>query len=268
MKDDFINRIGLAAESLSGSYKYKPKIGIILGSGLGSFVESLNGDVVSYSSIKGFPKTTVEGHKGFLKITEHAAVMAGRFHFYEGWDMDDVILPVFVLAKFGIEKLIVTNAAGGINETFKPGDLVLIKDHINLMGGNPLIGKNNNSLGPRFPDMSETYSRSFMNTAFKVMPSLKTGVYAAMSGPSYETPAEIRMLKILGADMVGMSTVPEVTAANYAGLKILGISCITNMASGIQEGALSHDEVVETGKRTASMFKKLLTGIIEELTAQ
>jgi purine-nucleoside phosphorylase len=266
MKDDFIKRIDKAADSLSGSFNYKPDIGIILGSGLGSFVESLQGDVVSYSSINGFPKTTVEGHKGFLKISEHAAVMAGRFHFYEGWEMDDIVLPVFVLAKLGIKKLIITNAAGGINDSFNPGDLVLINDHINLMGRNPLTGQNISKLGPRFPDMSEAYSRSIMNTAVKVMPSLKKGVYAALTGPSYETPAEINMLKVLGADMVGMSTVPEVIAANYAGLKILGISCITNMASGIQETALSHDEVVETGKKTASRFKELLSGLIKELT--
>lgn len=265
MNDDFLNRINKAAESLTGVSEYKPKTGIILGSGLGSFVESLEGEVIPYSSIKGFPLTTVEGHKGFLKITEKAAVMAGRFHFYEGRDMDDIVLPVFVLAKLGIEKIIVTNAAGGINESFSPGDLVLIRDHINLMGRNPLMGKNDSSLGPRFPDMSEAYNRNFMKIALKVMPSLKKGVYAAMTGPCYETPAEIKMLQILGADMVGMSTVPEVIAANYTGLKVLGVSCITNMASGISKEALSHKEVIETGKKTQAVFAKLLTGIIEEL---
>ncbi len=265
MNDDFLKRVDAAANSLAGCSSYKPETGIILGSGLGSFVESLEGDVVSYSSIKGFPAATVEGHKGFLKITKDAAVMAGRFHYYEGLQIDDVVLPVFVLAKLGIKKIIITNAAGGINKSFNPGDLVLIKDHINLMGINPLIGANSSVLGPRFPDMSRAYNKELIDIAKKIIPSLKTGVYAALTGPSYETPAEIRMLRTLGADMIGMSTVPEVIAANYAGLKVLGISCISNMASGILDKALSHKEVVETGRNIAGTFARLLNGILKEL---
>ena len=268
MNDDFLKRIDAASDSLSGYTSNKPETGIILGSGLGGFVEPLEGDVVPYSAINGFPVTTVQGHKGFLKITKDAAVMAGRFHYYEGFQMDDVVLPVFVLAKLGVNKIIITNAAGGINKSFNPGDLVLINDHINLMGTNPLIGKNSSVLGPRFPDMSSAYNKAFMKIAAKILPSLKTGVYAALTGPCYETPAEINMLKTLGADMVGMSTVPEVIAANYAGIRVLGISCITNMASGILNKPLSHEEVMETGKNVSVTFSNLLINVLNELNSE
>lgn len=252
----------------------RPPIGLILGSGLGAFVEDIEGSEIPYSEINGFPTPTVPGHRGILKVGRFVAVLSGRFHYYEGYTMDDVVLPVFLLHGMGIKTLIITNAAGAINRCFKPGDLVLIRDHINLIGVNPLRGPNPGELGPRFPDMSKAYPVQLREYAKKagvlVCPqagkvALKEGVYAAFPGPTYETPAEVRLAEIIGADLVGMSTVPEVIAANYLGIKVLGISCVTNMAAGILEQPLSHDEVVETGRRIQPVFSQLLKNILKLL---
>ena len=250
MKYDFNERLNTAFSSISLSKFNIPSIGIILGSGLGNYVSSVEGKILPFKDIKGFPKTTVEGHRGIYKFGEDILIQAGRFHFYEGYSLDDVVLPVFLMWKIGIKTLIITNASGGINKSYKAGEFVLIKDHINFIGSNPLIGGNNNEYGPRFPDMTEAYPVDLRELARKaVRYNIKEGVYAALTGPSYETPAEIRMLRTMGADMVGMSTVPEVIAANYLGIKVLGISCVTNMAAGILDTPLSHEEVIETTKK-------------------
>ena len=241
-------------------------VGIVLGSGLGDFASKIEGVELPYSAVKGFPATTVAGHRGLFKLGERILLMAGRFHSYEGWDPDDVVLPVFLLKRLGASRLIVTNAAGAVNRRFSPGDLVIIKDHLNLMGKNPLTGPNPDNLGPRFPDMSDTYNPGLRAMVHEVSPfPVKEGVYAALNGPTYETPAEIRMLETLGADMVGMSTVPEVIAARFLGMEVLGISCITNMAAGILDQPLNHDEVIETGRRAASDFTGLLLAVLERL---
>ncbi len=251
---------------------------VVLGSGLGVFADSLqNAEAIDYKDIPHFHASTVAGHAGKLVVGEAApgltiACMQGRFHFYEGHSMQTVVFPVRVLRQLGAEFLIVTNAAGGINANFKPGTLMLIEDHINLMGDNPLKGANVDFLGPRFPDMSEAYSLRLRqiakDAAAKQAFDLKQGVYAALSGPTYETPAEIRMLKTLGADAVGMSTVPEVIAANHMGMPALGISCITNPAAGISPHKLSHQEVMETAERVRGEFVALLQGILNEIAAQ
>ena len=246
-----------------------PSIGIILGSGLGNYVSSVEGKILPFKDIKGFPKTTVEGHRGIYKFGEDILIQAGRFHFYEGYSLDDVVLPVFLMWKIGIKTLIITNASGGINKSYKAGEFVLIKDHINFIGSNPLIGGNNNEYGPRFPDMTEAYPVDLRELARKAVGySIKEGVYAALTGPSYETPAEIRMLRTMGADMVGMSTVPEVIAANYLGIKVLGISCVTNMAAGILDTPLSHEEVIETTKKVEAEFSALVEKIISKLISE
>ncbi|HWJ03682.1 MAG TPA: purine-nucleoside phosphorylase, partial [Verrucomicrobiae bacterium] len=229
----------------------KPQIGLILGSGLGGLVEEMTEtEAIPYSQIPHFPVSTVQGHAGNLVFGNLRGVpvvaMQGRFHFYEGYAPKEVVYPVWVMHMLGIKKLIVTNAAGGINEDFKSGALVLIRDHINLTGVSPLIGVNNPELGPRFPDMTEAYDKSLRELAKGVAAKqgleLKEGVYCALSGPSYETPAEIRYLRTIGGDQVGMSTALEVIAANHCGIKVLGISCITNMAAGILPQKLSHAE--------------------------
>ncbi len=268
MREDFERRMYEAVESarqlLGPVSREIPPVGIVLGSGLGEFVDRVDGIIVPYSEIKGFPVPTVVGHRGLLKVGRQAAILAGRFHAYEGRSMDEIVLPVFLLAQLGITHLVVTNAAGAVNTAYNPGDLTLVKDHINLTGRNPLIGPHIESLGPRFPDMSEAYDRDLRLSVKEAWHRpLKEGVYAALLGPTYETPAEIRMLRKMGADMVGMSTVPEVIAARYLGLKVLGISCITNMAAGILDQPLSHEEVVETGRRVASEFADLLHCFLE-----
>ena len=251
----------------------KPEIGIILGSGLGEIAGEINGISIPYAEIPGFKSSGVQGHDGKLVIGElyskPVIAMQGRLHYYEGNSLQEVIFPVRVMKLLGMEKLIVTNAAGGVNKDFTPGDLMVIADHINMLGDNPLIGKNFDELGPRFVDMSYAYSKDLIDVAEKAAKELniKTtkGVYAAMIGPTYETPAEIRMLRVLGADAVGMSTVPEVIAANHMSVKVLGISCITNMAAGILDRSLNHEEVIETANRVKKDFKALIKGIIERL---
>jgi len=272
MRSDFKDRVEKAARSIRNKTEAKPKIGLILGSGLAGISEQLEGIEIPYSDIDGFPEPTVAGHKGVLKIGEDTVTLAGRFHFYEGWTMDEVVLPTALLHQLGVEILIVTNAAGAVNKSFSPGNIVLLKDHINLMGTNPLIGPNNPDLGTRFPDMSYPYDSELRDLVKSLSPGLlsnpddlKEGVYAAFTGPSYETPAEIKMSRIIGADMVGMSTVPEVITANWLGMRVIGISCATNMAAGILDQPLNHEEVVETGRKVQNDMVKLIMGIVREL---
>ncbi|MEN1969100.1 purine-nucleoside phosphorylase [Lentibacillus sp. N15] len=252
----------------------KPSIGLILGSGLGVLAENIEKPItISYGDIPHFPVSTVAGHKGQLVIgtLEGKQVMAmqGRFHFYEGYSMHQVTFPVRVMKELGITSLLVTNASGGINESFSPGDLMLLTDHINNMGTNPLIGPNDEELGPRFPDMSAVYDRSYIEHAKACANSLgisiQQGVYVGNTGPTYETPAEIRMLRVLGGDAVGMSTVPEVIAAGHAGLRVLGISCISNMAAGILDQPLTHDEVIETTAKVREDFLQFVKEIVRTL---
>ncbi|MEW5816973.1 MAG: purine-nucleoside phosphorylase [Spirochaetota bacterium] len=264
MKKGYLEKVNRAFSAVRAECKDEPGTGIILGSGLSGIADTFDGNVVPFETIPGFPKPTIAGHRGWLKINPRLTIMAGRFHYYEGNDIDDVVLPIFLLNRLGVKRVIITNASGGINPTFNPGDLVLIKDHINLMGVNPLAGPNDENLGPRFPDMSSAYSPALRALVRRASPELVLeGVYAALSGPCYETPAEIRMLKTIGADMVGMSTVPEVIVSRYLGMEVLGISCITNMAAGILEKPLDHGEVIETGKGVEKKFTRLLLGVIE-----
>lgn len=249
--------------------EYTPKVGIILGSGLSGVADRLEGTEVGYEKIEGFATPSVSGHRGILKLSDRTAVLAGRFHYYEGHSMDNVVLPVFLLHALGVRLLIVTNASGGVNRAYAPGDLVLISDHINLTGANPLLGPNDDDLGPRFPSMSDAYSPRLRALAQQASEkSLHEGVYAGVAGPSYETPAEVRMLERLGADMVGMSTVPEVIAARYLGMEVVGISCITNMAAGVYEVPLDHKEVIATGKRVEPEMAALVLGVLEALARQ
>lgn len=251
-----------------------PVLGVILGSGLGAFANLLeNKLVIPYKEIPHFPVSTVEGHAGQLVFGEvhgkPVVVMQGRFHFYEGYSMGEVTFPVRIMQVLGTTGLIVTNAAGGINTAYRAGDLVLLRDHINLMGDNPLRGANLSSLGPRFPDLSESYDLEWRQKALNIARDIgiqpQEGVYAAMSGPSYETPAEIRYLRTVGADLVGMSTVPEVIVANHAGMRVLGITCVTNMAAGILSQKLTHTEVIETTERIEKQFVRFIQAIIRVL---
>jgi purine-nucleoside phosphorylase len=250
-------------------------VGIILGTGLSQFAEQNKGDIIPFRSVKGLPGTTITGHKNFFKVNKEQGIimMAGRFHYYEGWDMDDLVLPVFLLAGLGIKTLIVTNASGAINPLYTAGEFVLIRDHINLLGDNPLRGPYSGKFNltdrecPRFLDLSEAYSKRLSDCVQKHIHSpLREGVYAAMPGPCFETPAEIRMLEQLGADMVGMSTVPEVLAARFLGLEVLGISLITNEAAG--KGTepvvrlLSHEENLQVGAQRSGAFEQLLKEIL------
>jgi purine-nucleoside phosphorylase len=271
MRDGFQERVNEAAESVLARHGQRPGVGLILGSGMGSFLRSVEGTDIPYGEIRGFPVPTVVGHAGFLRLTSSLAVMAGRFHFYEGWSMDDIVLPVFLLHAIGVRTLIVTNAAGGIKDSYSPGELVVIRDHINLLGANPLRGPNPNGLGPRFPDMTGSYSPELRRLAAEVAAEkgrqLQEGVYAAFAGPTYETPAEVRMARAVGADLVGMSTVPEVIAARYLGIEVLGLSMVTNMAAGILDQPLSHEDVVETAAGAAPWLSTLLEGILARLCA-
>ena len=249
-------------------------VGVILGSGLGSFADTLENRVERpYSDIPGWPVSTAAGHAGKLVTGRldgiDLIVAAGRAHLYEGYTAQEVAYPIREMLWRGMRALVITNAAGGINVSYKPGDLVLISDHINLMGVNPLTGLNDESFGPRFPDMSEPYSREYREIARQAAAvlglTLNEGVYAALPGPSYETPAEIRYLRTIGADLVGMSTVPEVIAANHMGIKVLGISCVTNMAAGILPQKLSHADVLETGERVKDKLGTLLRAVLARL---
>jgi purine-nucleoside phosphorylase len=254
--------------------RQQPVLGLILGSGLGAYADSLRSrTAIPFSNLPHFPSSTVLGHSGNLVIGTAEGVPAialqGRVHLYEGYSISDVAFPARILGALGIRQLIVTNAAGGINTAFSPGDLMLITDHINLMGTNPLTGPNMDELGPRFPDMSEAYDSAMRSVAQEAAQQkgivLREGVYIGLPGPSYETPAEIRMFRALGADAVGMSTVPEVIVANHMGIRVLGISCITNMAAGILPQKLTHKEVMDTTERVRERFQSLLQGIIPRL---
>jgi purine-nucleoside phosphorylase len=264
--------INNAASFLKGKYANTPKIGLILGSGLGVLADEIENPVkIPYNEIPDFPISTVEGHAGQLVFGLLSGVevvaMQGRFHFYEGYSMDKVTFPVRVMKELGVEMLIVTNAAGGVNESFSAGDLMIITDHINNMGTNPLIGPNDSKLGVRFPDMSEAYSKELRAAAKEIASRLnikvQEGVYLGNPGPVYETPAEIRMARVLGGDAVGMSTVPEVIVARHSGMKVLGISCISNMAAGILDQPLTHDEVIETTERVKADFLRYLKEIVK-----
>lgn len=274
MKKDLISRINEARDYILGKAESTPEVALILGSGLGDMAEEVeNKIIIDYKDIPNFPVSTVKGHKGRLIFGtmrgKRVAFMQGRFHYYEGYMMENVVFPVWVFKALGVGKLIVTNAAGGVNTSFKPGDLMLIKDHINYTNNNPLIGPNIDDFGPRFPDMSEAYSKELMDlvkaSAVANGIKLKEGTYIYLTGPSYETPAEIRACRILGADAVGMSTVPEVVTANHCGIKTAGISCITNMAAGILDQPLNHKEVIETADRVKESFSKLIKSVVENL---
>ena len=249
-----------------------PALAMVLGSGLGEFVEAIEDrQVLSYSDIPSFPMSAIVGHLGQLSCARWKGVgfcaLQGRVHFYEGYPMADIVFPVRSLALWGVKEFVITNAAGAVNTRLRPGDLMLISDHINLLGDNPLKGDNLSKLGPRFPDMTTAYDPVWRtqagDCARQLGFSLREGVYGAVKGPCYETPAEIRMLRLLGADAVGMSTIPEVVALNHMSRRVLGISCITNMAAGIRNETINHEEVLEVSRRVKRRFGRLLTRLLE-----
>lgn len=271
---DYITKIKEAGEYIKGKINKTPDVAVILGSGLGSLADEIeNKTIIKYSEIPHFPKSTVVGHAGEFIIgnigEKTILAMNGRFHFYEGYTMDLITLPVRVMKYIGIDNLIVTNACGGMNKEFEAGDLMIITDHLNMLGTNPLMGKNYDELGPRFPDMSEAYKRNLIELCENVAKDndivVRKGVYAAISGPMYETPAELRMLIILGADAVGMSTVPEVIVANHGGMNVLGISCITDMALPDNLEPLDHARVVATAEKAKVKFAKLVKETIKRM---
>ncbi|CAN5608066.1 purine-nucleoside phosphorylase [soil metagenome] len=273
-----------AAEFIRSKYAGEIGTAVVLGSGLGAFADELTNAVrIRYEQIPGFARSTVEGHAGQLVLGEiggvAVAVQQGRFHYYEGYDMEQVMMPVRTFGLMGIKNLILTNAAGSLNSDMTPGSLMLINDHLNCLGVNPLRGPNDARFGPRFPDMSEVYDREFRQIANEeasaiarerfekglddeLIDFINSGVYCALSGPTYETPSEIHMYRQFGADAVGMSTVPEAIAARHQGTRVLGISCITNLAAGLSGEPINHEEVMETGARVAEVFKELLRRIL------
>jgi purine-nucleoside phosphorylase len=265
-----------AARFILSKTKLRPKVAIVLGSGLGGFANNLaSATRIPYEKIPGFPRVTAEGHAGRLVIGNvggvAVAVMQGRAHLYEGYSAKEIALPMRVFRRLGIHAAILTNAAGGIHPGYRPGTLVLIRDHINLQGANPLTGPNDERFGPRFPDMSQAYSEEYRAIAVAEAKALgiemSEGVYAAVPGPSYETPAEIRYLQAIGADLVGMSTVPKVIAARHMGMRVLGISCVTNMTAGIERRAIDHAEVLAVGERVQTQLAALLGAVIPRIAA-
>lgn len=269
-------RAEAAAKFIKKKTKLSPKIALVLGSGLGGFADEFaNATRIPYSKIPHFPRSTAIGHVGQLVVGTVEGVdvvgMQGRVHLYEGYSAKDVAFPVRVFARMGVKAVILTNAAGGIKKDFTQGRLVVISDHINLQGANPLLGPNDDSLGPRFPDMSHAYDKKFRELALaegrRLGINLGEGVYAGLAGPSYETPAEIRYLRAIGADLVGMSTVPEVIAARHSGIRILGISCVTNAAAGVLDQPLDHKEVLETAERIKGQFIGLLRAVIPDIAS-
>jgi purine-nucleoside phosphorylase len=263
-----------AATFILTKTRLRPRVGLVLGSGLGAFADDFSGAArIDYAKIPHFPRSTAIGHAGRMVIGKVAdvpvAVMQGRVHFYEGYSLREVIFPVRVMARMGIRAVLITNAAGGINTNFRQGCLVVLRDHINLQGTNPLIGPNDEHFGQRFPDMTQVYWKPYQAVALKEGRRLgiqvADGVYAALTGPSYETPAEIRYLRTIGADLVGMSTVPEVIAAAHLGIRVLGISCVTNMAAGILNQPITTEEVMETGERVKADFVALLRAVIPRM---
>ena len=271
--DDF-SRANEAAEFILGRTALRPRIALVLGSGLGSFAEELRDAArIPYAEIPHFPLSTAIGHAGRLVIGNlqetPLAVMQGRVHLYEGYSAQQVVFPVHVLARMGVAALVLTNAAGGINPEYSRGSLVVLRDHINLQGSNPLLGPNDDRIGTRFPDMTDAYHPDFrrfvLEEAEQLGDSIYEGVYAAMLGPSFETPAEICFLRTIGADLVGMSTVPEVIAARHTGLDVLAISCVTNMAAGLSGQKLTHQEVLETGELVQGKFLALLRAVVPKI---
>jgi purine-nucleoside phosphorylase len=272
--ENMYDKVVESVDFIKGKTSLNPKIGVVLGSGLGDLVDWMEDkEYIGYENIPNFPKSTVVGHQGQLVIGKikgiDILVMQGRFHYFEGYTMKEVAYPIYVMKLLGIEKLILTNACGGINTNFEPGTLMIINDFINLVSDNPLIGGNDERFGTRFPDMSEPYKIELMDIAKSTAKELgidyKEGIYAGFMGPYYETAAEIRMIRNHGADAVGMSTVPETIAANYLGIDVLGISCITNMATGIQKVKHSHERVVEIAKKSSANLCKWMFKIIETI---
>ena len=269
--------IGEAVRAIQARSPVRPSVGLVLGSGLGGFAQTLDKPVViPYGEIKHFPTATAIGHKGELVLGHSnavpVAVMSGRVHYYEGYRPDQVVFPVRVLARLGVKVLVLTNAAGSVNVNYKPGELMVISDHINLMGVNPLVGPNEEQLGLRFFDMSDAYDPALRDIAekacWKAGVTVRHGVYVAVAGPSYETPAEIRAFRTLGADAVGMSTVPEVIAARHMGVRVLAISCITNLAAGVSKKKLDHLEVLEVGRKVQAALSDVLSRIVQEAAKQ
>jgi purine-nucleoside phosphorylase len=265
-----------ALEYLDSRLKIRPRTAVVLGSGLGDFANELDNRVeIPYGEIPGWPPSTAQSHAGKLIVGTLAgqplAVMAGRNHLYEGYTPAQVTFGVRVLAKLGVRSLVLTNAAGGINLNYGKGALVIVSDHINLQGANPLVGANDDSCGPRFPDMTEAYDAGYRRVALEAAAKLgiemPEGVYAAVLGPSYETPAEIQYLRVIGADLVGMSTVPETIVANHMGVKVLAISCVTNMAAGVLPVKLNHEEVLEVGRQVRERFVLFLKSVLPRLEA-
>jgi purine-nucleoside phosphorylase len=273
MTHDFANAEA-AARFLLSQTSLRPRIGLVLGSGLGGFADELSDATrIPYTNIPFFPRSTAVGHAGQLVIGSvggiPVALMQGRVHLYEGYSAKEVVFPMRVFDCMNIHAVILTNAAGGINLEYKQGALVVLTDHINLQGHNPLVGPNDDRYGPRFPDLTQAYYKPYREIALRAAKqqskTLHQGVYAALLGPNYETPAEIRYLRTIGADLVGMSTVPEVIAARHMGIKVLAISCVTNMAAGILDQIINHEEVLETGERVKNDFVALLRAVLPEI---
>ncbi|HTK36943.1 MAG TPA: purine-nucleoside phosphorylase [Pyrinomonadaceae bacterium] len=276
-----------AAEFIRSKYGKDLQTAVVLGSGLGAFADEVKDAVlITYEEIPHFARSTVQGHAGQLVLGEiegvSVAVQQGRFHFYEGYEMEQVMFPMRVFGRLGVKNVILTNAAGSLSTEMRPGSLMLISDHLNMMGVNPLRGKNDEKFGPRFPDMTEVYAKDIQQMAIgeavsiaeerfkhgideELTDFLHRGIYCALSGPTYETPSEIHMYRLLGADAVGMSTVPEAIAARHQGMNVLGISCITNFAAGMSAEPINHQEVMETGERVSEIFKELLRRIIKRI---
>lgn len=252
---------------------FTPEIGLVLGSGLGDLADEFSMYSIPYEKIPGFSKSTVPGHKGNLVFGEiqgrKVVMMQGRNHYYEGHSMQEITYPIKVMKKLGVKTVIITNAAGAVNKSYRPGDFMVLTDHINFMGINPLVGENDDTLGERFPDMSEIYDKNLIkraDTASHILRiELKHGVYVATSGPTYETPAEVKMFRYMGGDAVGMSTVPEATVAHYCGMRVLGISCISNFASGVSSNKLSHDDVIRITNKVKPQFREFLMLILKSL---
>jgi purine-nucleoside phosphorylase len=271
---DVFTRAESAAAFLLSQTPLRPKVGLVLGSGLGSFADDLSSAArIPYASIPSFPHSTAVGHAGQMVIGKASdtpvAAMQGRVHLYEGYSAQEAAFPTRVLARMGIRALILTNAAGGINLQYGQGALVVLTDHINLQGDNPLVGANDERFGPRFPDMTQAYWKPYremvLEESRKLGKQIFQGVYAALRGPSYETPAEIRYLRTIGADLVGMSTVPEAIVASHMGMRVLAISCVTNMAAGILDQVINHQEVLETGERVKGDFVALLRAVLPRI---
>ncbi len=273
-KTTIYEKIRQAVEAIGSRSKVTPEIGVILGSGLGEVAQACENSVtIPYTDIPHFHGTSVEGHSGFMVLGTFKGVpsvfLQGRFHYYEGYPMEDVVFPTRTVCGLGVQTLVLTNAAGGVNTRYRPADLMIIEDHLNLMGDNPLKGPNLAQLGPRFPDLSEAYSKTcieiIQDTAKSLDIAVHQGVYAGLLGPTYETPAEVRMLRTLGADAVGMSTVPEAIAANHLGVRVAGISCITNVAAGLSSQKLTHQEVIDNSRLAASKLTRLLEAAIPRM---